>query len=330
MAHKKRLRKTSRNPSRKLQLENLESRELLATVSVSGGALMINGTNQADTVEVRMENSQMVVLDNSEVKWRGAPKLIFFMGRDGDDVFRNNTDKASFAYGHAGNDTLVGGSNIDRLVGGSGDDTVSGGSGNDHVYGDATAGGDFYNTYDSRPGQWGNDRVYGGPGINSMYGGGGNDTMYGGNDWDEIHGNAGHDVIYGLGGDDWLFGEEGNDIIHGGSGNDHLFGDEGQDYLRGEYGNDVLDGGHDLVRDTLVGDYEFPTNGDGRDTYVQHVNQERVLSTNNQYVYGRRLSEDLVVGSNFLQGDTIQKRVHYVTALTSSTYPIKTTPWWIL
>ena len=47
------MRQKQRRPQRQLKLESLEARELLATVTAGSYGITIEGTQQADTVEVR-------------------------------------------------------------------------------------------------------------------------------------------------------------------------------------------------------------------------------------------------------------------------------------
>ena len=54
---------------------------------------------------------------------------IDYNGHDGDDVFKNNTELATYAVGGEGNDTIYGGSGSDTLYGGVDDDFLSGGYG---------------------------------------------------------------------------------------------------------------------------------------------------------------------------------------------------------
>jgi Ca2+-binding RTX toxin-like protein len=75
----------------------------------------------------------------------------------------------------------------------------------------------------------------------------------------EINGDAGNDHISGGGGNDVLTGGPGNDHINGGGGDDLIRGDAGNDKLEGEAGNDIVLGG--AGNDNLSG-------GDGRDMLI--------------------------------------------------------------
>jgi autotransporter-associated beta strand protein len=63
-----------------------------------------------------------------------------------------------------------------------------------------------------------------------------------GNQAAELHGGPGDDSLSGGGGDDVLYGEDGNDTLSGGAGNDVLIGGAGMDNLSGGTGQDILIG----------------------------------------------------------------------------------------
>jgi hypothetical protein len=65
----------------------------------------------------------------------------------------------------------------------------------------------------------------GGPGADTLVGGGGPDKLLGGD------------------GNDHLVGRGGDDVLYGGDGNDSLYGGSGEDTLRGGPGTDLLGGG---------------------------------------------------------------------------------------
>lgn len=70
----------------------------------------------------------------------------------------------------------------------------------------------------------------------TLRGGPGNDTMLGGGSNDMILGGPGNDVLGGRGGDDAIFGGPGKDLIKGGSGDDTLHGGPGRDQIVGGAG----------------------------------------------------------------------------------------------
>ncbi|MCU0536238.1 MAG: hypothetical protein MUD14_20315, partial [Hydrococcus sp. Prado102] len=69
-------------------------------------------------------------LSNTDVK------LVKFSGGEGNDYLNGSkTSTPLYAFGDAGNDTLVGGSGNDTLIGGAGRDLLVGGPGNDVLVG---------------------------------------------------------------------------------------------------------------------------------------------------------------------------------------------------
>lgn len=226
--------------------------------------LSIRGTSARDIAFVQNSGSSVKVTaqdaSSKEVQYFRDPiKKVYFYGNDGNDYFSNQTSIPTYAYGHGGDDILIGGSGADYLHGYDGNDSLHGQSGNDYI--NAGDGNDYVN------GSYGNDRLYGYSGSDRIYGSYGDDQIYGGYDndtidggWgeDEIFGSYGNDLISGGGsddeisgdyGDDRLYGNSGNDLIRGGSGNDSLFGGDGNDRLGGSYGNDSIRGedGNDQI-----------------------------------------------------------------------------------
>ena len=98
------------------------------------GKIRIDGTEVADRASVSVDNrgtsstadDQLVVRvrtlgQTSENRFlRSAVTRIEFLGRGGNDKFYNYTSVRSDAYGGAGHDFLMGGSNIDYLYGNGG------------------------------------------------------------------------------------------------------------------------------------------------------------------------------------------------------------------
>jgi len=233
-----RSRSTPVTPGRRrspLGCEALETREVPAAF-VSGGFLMIVGTDAADSVSVNNYNPSVVgVTSNGTTQYflksQMPTNVVVFYGLGGSDYFSNNVGTLqSVAYGGEGNDVLVGDAGVDKLYGEGGDDTLLG-------YG-------------------GNDTLDGGEGADYLDGGVGNDTLYGGNGYDTLYGRDGTDYLS-AGYDYWgnvLDGGDGNDTLVGGLGNDILYGRTGYDKLYGGIGNDYLDGGqNDGYTDYLSG-----------------------------------------------------------------------------
>jgi Ca2+-binding RTX toxin-like protein len=200
----------------------------------------------------------------------GVDKAMWAFGGDGNDTL-NGGDANDYLSGGYGGDALYGGYGDDALYGGDGDDSLYGNQGNDSLYGEAGA--DQLYTGAAAYGGYGGygDAVYGGEGDDQLYGDGGNDVLRGegGNDTiylgaaDDVgYGGYGNDVLYGGDGNDQLYGEDGNDTLHGEAGADSLFGGAGNDVLNGGVGTDRLVGG--------VGVDSLNAGGDSGDTDEDH------------------------------------------------------------
>ena len=238
---------------------------MLAAVTLNGGEIRISGTAGNDSATVSISGPYVAVSQpglETEAFIATSVDSIRFVGRAGDDIFLNNTSLPSFAFGQAGNDTLIGGSGndtlagnvgndfirggdgIDRLIAGNGDDDVAGGAGNDTILGTAglnTLRGDAGN--DSIFGGNDVDMIFGGAGNDQLSGNGANDTIRGGDGTDRVNAGPGDDDIDGEGGNDFLYGQAGNDVVVGGAGNDTVGGNGGNDTLRGGIGDDFLSAG---------------------------------------------------------------------------------------
>ena len=273
-------RSSTKSPTRTKRATNvsqysvLEPKRMLAAVTLDGGEIRIAGTAGNDSATVSVSGIYVAVTQpglETEVFTVASVDSIRFIGRAGDDVFLNNTSITSFAFGQAGNDTLIGGSGndtlagnvgndfirggdgVDRLIAGNGDDDVAGGAGNDTILGTAglnTLSGDAGN--DSIFGGNDVDMIFGGDGNDQLSGNGANDTIRGGDGADSVNAGPGDDDIDGQGGNDFLYGQAGNDTVVGGAGNDTVGGNGGNDTLRGGTGNDFLSAG--TGDDTLFGE----------------------------------------------------------------------------
>jgi Ca2+-binding RTX toxin-like protein len=163
---------------------------------LSGGNLIINGTNAADRVDVRAVTAGNVarirVTQNGVVQDFSAAAVtgnVQFRGLGGDDRFTSTVARNVYADGGAGNDLLTSAGGNDTLLGGAGNDTLEG--------------------------QGGGDNLRGGSGEDTLAGGDGNDALYG---------EAGNDVLGGEGGSDLLDGGAGYDMAWGGLGADRFVG----------------------------------------------------------------------------------------------------------
>ncbi len=183
-----------------------------ALASVDNGVLIVNGTNNADSIGIGTKNGNYTVTVNGTTKAFSASGITSVQ-----------------AYAYVGNDLIVSSTPntiSTYLDGGDGDDVITGGASADVVNGGA--GRDTISTLD------GNDRVAGGLGNDTISGGIGKDRLFGGD---------GDDYISGDGSPDTVSGDAGNDTVLGGSSNDTVFGGTGNDILNGLNGADSLDGG---------------------------------------------------------------------------------------
>ena len=119
----------------------------------------------------------------------------------------------------------------------------------------------------------GNDKLYGGPGNDTLHGGAGDDKLYGGDDRDHLHGGTG---------DDELYGEDGRDALYGGAGDDHLDGSEDYEW----FGKGASSYGMP-VEDSLTGDSGF-------DTFINYQKK----APNSGFTYPAGTTQDRIVDFN--------------------------------
>lgn len=259
--------KRRRRHNRKLyraEYGKLEPRNLLAGITFQGGEVLVEGAGGNDRVEVHAIGNQIeVTLNGFEPQQFSANEVdsIRFRGHNGNDKFINNTDIDSFAYGHGGNDTFVGGGGNDRFQGGAGDDSLNGSGANDMLRGNE-----------------GDDSIVGGEQHDRIFGGDGNDRLWG---------MDGRDRIVGNDGDDGIFGGEGNDKLFGLAGNDEIKGHEGNDRLEGGTGNDRLDGGD--TADLILGH-------DGMDSIIGGDGNDRIFGGNHDDTINGSNGDDQILG----------------------------------
>ena len=211
--------------------EVLESRKLLAaTVSASGGTLLINGTNSVDVITVHEQSHNVLV----ETSVPGGPiTQQNFTGITAIKINGNGAGDTIFYTGNTvGADIHGDNANLDKTHNGKGKGNKggSGGSGGTGGTGGGTGGGPNFGA---------NDMITvtdEGTGSSSVNGDGGNDslvTTIGNNT--VLRGGSGNDQFYlntlAQGGSNSAFGEEGDDIftvysgintVNGGSGFDTL------------------------------------------------------------------------------------------------------------
>jgi len=93
------------------------------------GVLVIDGTNQADTVLITQIGNRVLISQPgiADQTFRASQfRSILFHGFAGDDAFVNLTGIRSVAFGGAGNDLLYGGTGSNQLLGEAGNDTLVG------------------------------------------------------------------------------------------------------------------------------------------------------------------------------------------------------------
>ena len=234
----------------------------------------LNGTHCSDII---VGDTEVTITNPDDPGPEPAPHPGCVAGLCGDDVI----------YGLAGNDLLVGDTDILGAGETGGNDTIYGGEGDDLIFGDAgvldgcdcggvgIVGGIILGPIG------GNDYLFGNEGNDVIFGdaiGGLNTDALGGDDY--IDGGTGDDVLVGdalfigdgsTGGSDTLIGGDGDDIIYGDAmdvdasstaGNDTLIGGAGDDYLVGDAesvnglgGADqlVFDADTNFGNDTIIG-----------------------------------------------------------------------------
>ncbi|MGL4441236.1 MAG: hypothetical protein ACRCUE_18420, partial [Bosea sp. (in: a-proteobacteria)] len=137
----------------------------------------------------------------------------FVYGWDGDDVITENLSTNLFAYGGAGNDTMIVLSDI-------GTDYFNGGDGLDTI--DWSASDEIGATFDLQNGT-ATDTL---ANVEQMLN---FENLIGTNNADTILGSGLGNVLNGAGGNDLIYGLDGNDMLEGGGGNDLLNGGTGSD-----------------------------------------------------------------------------------------------------
>jgi Ca2+-binding RTX toxin-like protein len=160
-----------------------------------------------------------------------APKVVSWVGTDGDDKYMHTgTDPLKLDAG-AGNDYVVGGAGKDTLAGGLGIDKLDfGAEGGTQGINVNLKSGVAYDSFGSKDSISGFEIV-----IGTKF----NDKVTGSDNADYLVGGDGNDILKGGKGQDELYGENGNDSLYGGDGSDALYGGAGDDYINGGAGFDT-------------------------------------------------------------------------------------------
>ncbi|WP_135078455.1 cadherin-like domain-containing protein [Terasakiella sp. SH-1] len=201
-------------------------------------------------------------------------------GSSGADTITGTTS-ADTITALAGDDLITGGLGDDTIDGGEGDDTaVFSGNAADYSFGENASGQMTITDNNGADGDDGtdvlvsiekfqfadqllqeNDNDQDGQGADTddrLLGGNGVDTIYGGGGNDEILSFNAADILYGGSGNDSLWGGNGNDTITGGSGADLIYGENGDDVIILSSGDVTISGGKGTDSLRL-------SNGDGLD-----------------------------------------------------------------
>lgn len=150
-----------------LNMQQLETREVPTTATLSNGILRITGTAAADTIRLT-QNTTQITVEGMRSYNTGQVQVISVDAFAGDDrVDLRGVTLGSLrteVYGRDGNDWIWGSAKSDLL---------DGGVGNDRLYG--------YGGPDTLMGGDGNDRLFGGGGLDKLYGLAGIDFLDDGN-----------------------------------------------------------------------------------------------------------------------------------------------------
>jgi len=327
--------------TRKLTVESLEARALMAAgpvtplgISLNGyGVLNIKGGTQDDAAHVWTADGEVhATLSHSTYFFAGGNKYthtvwdpekiydqaqvtkIAFLGFDGNDSFANDTFIPSTAAGQGGNDTLTGGWADDALVGGDGADVLEGRGGDDLLRGQA--GNDTYRYTLALVG-YGTDAIeefaYANADTLDFSALAGDITVnLGLTGVQQVRPNMSINLSSALGIEN-VKGSTKDDTITGNARPNVLDGNHGDDVLYGGEGNDVLNGGDGS-------DQLFPgagtnkvTDGAGNDYVDFHLNAAAINYTTgggNDTVIGTLLDDKLTGTSG---NDRLEGRVGYDT-----------------
>jgi Ca2+-binding RTX toxin-like protein len=214
------------------------------------GADTIAGTAFRDNIDAGRGDDKIESYGGSDSIDAGAGNDTVTAGAGNDTIKGGDTDSPvdiNEMIGGDGDDSITGGFFKDYIYGGDGNDSLSGFFGDDYI--SAGAGNDFVT------GHSGFDTIFGSEGDDTIRGDLGDvpsrqfappvpdnadDRIYGGPGNDSLLGEGGDDLIYGEAGSDTLLGHFGRDHLDGGTGNDYLNGHEDADRISGRGGRDLF------------------------------------------------------------------------------------------
>lgn len=242
---------------------------------IHGGADgdLIYGGDGSDTIYGDEGDDRIFGDDGNDIIRGGIGNDVIRGGNGNDTLYGDEGDDQLF--GENGRDILYGGAGNDVLQGGLGSDELYGGLGNDRLYANTTDPTEVDEARHVLVGGAGDDLIYASPlafdnviygdGVNDEFGSidstlDGNDRIFGGAGIDVIYGGGGDDVIYSYGGNDFIDAGSGNDTVYAGDGDDFVIGGFGDDQLYGQDGDDVLWGGFATLTDLTKFDRSIPAN----------------------------------------------------------------------
>jgi Ca2+-binding RTX toxin-like protein len=205
----------------------------------SGDAVTLDRSTLTDdlTFEMGGVNTETALSDGTVVI---NVERVTFQAGSGDDTV-TTLDGDDNLTGGGGGDSLSGGAGYDWLYGGNGNDTLD--TGEDAYYAFGEAGDDSIvggsGIYDLLYGGDGNDTIDTGTGGGLAVGEGGDDSLTGGSGDDQLNGGAGSDTVTGGEGSDYVSGGDDDDNLAGGAGNDNLYAGNGSDTA--SYAGDSVD-----------------------------------------------------------------------------------------
>lgn len=299
----------SRRASRRLRLESLESRQLMAyDVDLIGGVLDIEGGSRDDVISIYYNLNTAQNKVRVEIRDWNTDELLLIEDRpladvtkvevhsfEGMDRITNLTSLPMKAFGGEGPDLLEGGSANDELNGEGGIDSLFGFGGNDLLRGGA--GGDSYYLSEAGGADFIDDSsltevnalslalLQHGVGFNlgsavtQLLGPGMSVQLVSNTAISYLIGTDFDDILTGNSLDNGIHGRLGNDKIVGADGNDELSGDGGNDTLAGGAGDDRMFGGLNDDR------YLFTTGSMGSD-FIQDGPSASINAGNDTLDFG--------------------------------------------
>lgn len=288
--------------SRYAQLEQLESRQLMAVLDTITGRLTVDGTPSSDNIRLTNTGGMVSVVLN------GASDPIAVSGVGTRTSVPTTWVRAITVNGGWGNDRLdTSAVPVSALLNGNGQsDTLIGGSAQDFLNGDE-----------------GDDWLYGRGGIDYMFGGPGRDNLIGGEGGDYLYGGTENDILYGEAGTDFLRGERGDDTLVGGSEIDNFDGGIGDadrtDAVYGESASNLENAmtGPSLIvngaRGTDIRQYSNPYG-----VFYSHLSGMASILT----ARGRNLANERI---EFKGRDSVGNAYYTVNLFTSSGAPVTRT-----